>query len=195
MRAHLQLLALGVAVGGVAAAPAPSLAEASTAIALPTPRLTVIKPNLGIGGLSLDRRVGPWPNGWKRPLQCAAVSGLSGCIWATRHDAVPLRGQIGIRGPYVIATAHQRRLVGLAISTGGRNADVAPLRNWRTTKGIGFTSTLEEFKAAYPGATLNESAGSYRLSDGSRRTVFVFRAGVLTTIAMVLQRSSRAAGG
>jgi hypothetical protein len=151
---------------------------------LPKPRSTVVKPNVGVGGMRLGKRLRPLPKGWKHPFSCTALQGLSGCAWTTRKDALPPPGQTGIKGPYVIV-AGRRNVVGIIVSSGGKEVDAGPLRRWKTRKGIGFTSTLDEFRRTYPSAQVNPSTGSYRIIAGGNITTFVFAGGVLNTIEMI----------
>ncbi len=170
----------GVILGAALLAPTVTAAAEPK---LPKPRSTVVKPNAGVGALRLDHRVRPWPKGWKKPFKCTTIQGVRGCIWTTREDALPPRGQTGIKGPYVIAMG-RKRLEGVVISSGGQDLDSRPLRKWRTRKGIGFTSTLQEFIAAYPTATQHPTTGSYRITKRGYITTFIFQNEVLNTIEM-----------
>lgn len=171
---------LAAATFSVLSAPAVS---ASAGPSLPKPRSTAIKPNLGIGGVRLEEKMRPRERGWKHPFRCMELNGMSGCVWTTRKDALPPAGQQGISGPFVMQMG-RKRVQGLIVSSGVRDTDPGPLRRWKTPKGIGFTSTLEQVLQAYPAARLNASTGSYSLLDRGNITTFVFAGGTLNTIEM-----------
>jgi hypothetical protein len=158
-------------------------ASASAGPSLPKPESTVIKPNVGLGGVRLGQKSRPREPGWKRPFKCMELDGMSGCVWTTRKDALPPAGEQGIRGPFAMQMG-RGRVEGLILSSGTRDTDPRPLRRWKTRKGIGFTSTLEQFLAAYPGAKLNASTGSYSILARGNISTFVFAAGTLNTIEM-----------
>jgi len=172
-----------IAVAAVAAVAVPAGTASAAAPKLPSPKSTVIKPNTGIGKVRLDAKMKPRPKGWKSPLKCMELGGLSGCVWTTRPDALPPQGEQGIAGPFVMLMG-RKRVAGFIVSSGAKDVLTEPLRKWRTRKGIGFTSTLEQFTAAYPTAQLNPSTGSYKLLANGNITVFVFVNNVLSTIEM-----------
>jgi len=168
------LAAIAVPVGTANAAAPPKL---------PKPKSTVIKPNAGIGKVALGAKMKPRPKGWKNPFKCMSLQGLNGCVWTTRRDALPPQGQQGIAGSFVMVMG-RKRVAGFIVSSGAKDVDTASLRKWRTPNGIGFTSTLEEFVAAFPTAERNPSTGSYKLLANGNITVFVFTNNVLNTIEM-----------
>jgi hypothetical protein len=181
-----KLLPLVIAAFATTALTLTALAPPAGAAAgpqLPKPRSTTIKPNVGVGAIRLDTRMRPLPKGWKNPHSCKALEGISGCVWVTRRDALPPQGQSGISGPFVILMG-RKRTAGFVISSGGKDVDAGPLRAWKTRKGVGFNSTLDEFIQAYPSAQLNETTGSYRIIAKGNITIFVFKDGVLNTIEM-----------
>src|SRR5215218_6391144 len=178
MRITRPLLA-AVALSILLAPAAPAKAGPS----LPKPKSTVIKPNVGIGGVTLDQRMRPRERGWRHPFKCMQLDGMSGCLWTTRKDALPPAGENGIRGPFVMQMG-RKRVEALIVGSGASGADPGALRRWKTPKGIGFTSTLDAVTAAYPAATLNASTGSYSLKTRGNITTFVFAGGILSTIEM-----------
>jgi hypothetical protein len=167
---------------GALAVPA-ATAGAAAKPKLPQPRSTAIKPNVGLGNMRLEQKMRPRPNGWRDPLKCVRLSGLRGCVWATRRDAVPPQGQMGIRGPFVMVMG-RKRVSGFIIGSGATDVDARPLRRWKTPEGIGFTSTLDQFTQAYPTAQVNPSTGSYKLLADGNITIFVFANNVLSSIEM-----------
>ena len=178
MRSPFLAAAAAAAILALAPAAAPGAGPS-----LPKPRSTAIKPNVGIGGVRLGQRARPREPGWKRPFKCMELNGMSGCVWTTRRDALPPAGQQGISGPFAMQMG-RGRVEGLILSSGTRDTDPGPVRRWKTRKGIGFTSTLEQFVAAYPAAKLNASTGSYSLLARGNITTFVFAGGTLNTIEM-----------
>jgi hypothetical protein len=178
----MRITLVALLAAGVLALPAAS-AGAAAKPKLPQPRSTAIKPNAGLGGMRLEQRMRPRPKGWRNPLKCARISGIRGCIWATRRDALPPQGQTGIRGPFVMAMG-RKRVSGFIIGSGGKDVDARPLRRWKTPEGIGFTSTVDEFTQAYPTAQQNPSTGSYKLLADGNITIFVFGNGVLSSVEM-----------
>src|SRR5215207_3153912 len=172
-----------IALMALAAVAIPAAAAEAAPPKLPQPKSAQIKPNAGVGTVTLGKKLKPRPKGWKNPFKCMSLSGLRGCVWTTRRDALPPQGQQGIAGPYVILMGRDR-VAGFVISSGAKDTDAGPLRRWRTSKGIGFTSTLEEFVQAYPTAEQNPTTGSYKLQANGNITVFVFANNVLNTIEM-----------
>ena len=171
-----------IALAALAALAVVGDGERSRPPKLPKPKSTVIKPNAGIGKVALGAKMKPRPKGWKTPFKCMSLQGLSGCVWTTRRDA-SAQGQQGIAGSFVMVMG-RKRVAGFIVSSGAKDVDTASLRKWRTPNGIGFTSTLEEFVAAYPTAERNPSTGSYKLLANGNITVFVFTDNVLNTIEM-----------